>query len=332
MRIAVVGGGPAGLYFAISIRLRRPDIEVDLFERNAEGVTFGWGVVFSDQTVERLQSNDPVAAQTVAGEFAHWDDIEVHIGGECVRSSGHGFIGIGRKRLLEILTERAREVGVALNFGVEAPTDLAHWAAYDVVVAADGANSRLRDTHAEAFGVDVDTRANKFIWLGTPKLFDAFTFAFVRTEAGWVWAHAYRFGPDCSTFIVECAPDTWAALGFDRMSQVETITACERLFAERLDGAPLLSNAGHLVGSAAWLNFRRIRCEHWRHGKLILLGDAAHTAHFSIGSGTKLALEDAVKLAEVLARPGSQGREGALADYQAERELEVLKLQNSARN
>ena len=332
MRIAVIGGGPAGLYFAISTRLLRPDIEVELFERNAEGVTFGWGVVFSDQTVERLQSNDPVSARTIADEFAHWDDIEVHIGGECVRSSGHGFIGIGRKRLLEILTARARELGVALNFGVEAPTNLAHWAAYDVVAAADGANSRLRDGHVEAFGVDIDTRANKFMWLGTPKVFDAFTFAFVQTEAGLVWAHAYRFAPDCSTFIVECASDTWAKLGFDTMSQADTIATCERLFAERLDGAPLLSNASHLVGSAAWLNFRRIRCERWHHDKLILLGDAAHTAHFSIGSGTKLALEDAVKLAEVLARPGSADREAALADYQAERELEVLKLQNSARN
>jgi anthraniloyl-CoA monooxygenase len=332
MKVAVVGGGPAGLYFAISLKLRRPDAEVDLFERNAEGVTFGWGVVFSDQTVERLEANDAASAATITGEFAHWDDIEVHFGGECTRSSGHGFIGIGRKRLLEILAGRARELGVRLHFEHDASVDLADWRDFDLVVAADGINSRFREAHSHALGVDIDTRANRFIWLGTPKRFDAFTFAFEKTEAGWIWAHAYRFAPDCSTFIVECAPDTWEALGFANRDQSTTIAACERIFAKYLDGQPLLSNAAHLVGSAAWLQFRRVQCERWHDGKLILLGDAAHTAHFSIGSGTKLALEDAIKLADVLARGDTRGLERALAEYQAERELEVLKLQNSARN
>ena len=326
MKIAVVGGGPAGLYFAISLKLRRPEATIDLFERNAEGETFGWGVVFSDQTVERLMANDPVSGQVIADEFAHWDDIEVHFGGECTRSSGHGFIGIGRKRLLQILGDRARTLGVRLHFHREASTDLDDWQDYDLVVAADGINSRFRESRSEAFGVDIDTRSNKFIWLGTPKAFDAFTFAFEKTGAGWIWAHAYRFAPDCSTFIVECAPETWDKLGFATMDQSETIAACERIFANYLDGSPLLSNAAHLIGSAAWLNFRRIHCKRWHDGKLILLGDAAHTAHFSVGSGTKLALEDAIKLADVLARGAS------LEEYQAERELEVLKLQNSARN
>ena len=231
MRIACIGGGPAGLYFAISMKLRDPGHEIEVFERNAPGVTFGWGVVFSDQTVENLERNDPKSAQIIADEFAHWDDIDVHIKGECITSSGHGFIGIGRKRLLEILQDRARELGVTLHFNAECDPADPKWRAYDLVIAADGANSRFRDAHADAFQVDIDVRANKFVWLGTSKVFEAFTFAFEETEHGWIWAHAYRFAPDCSTFIVECSEQTWRSFGFDRMSQDESIAACEKLFA-----------------------------------------------------------------------------------------------------
>ncbi|HEU4809426.1 MAG TPA: FAD-dependent monooxygenase, partial [Sphingomicrobium sp.] len=358
MKIACIGGGPAGLYFAISMKLKDPSHEIEVFERNSPGVTFGWGVVFSDQTVENLERNDPASAKIIADEFAHWDDIDVHIKGETITSSGHGFIGIGRKRLLEILQERARELGAVLHFDAECDPADPKWKDYDLVIAADGANSRFRDGHQDAFGVDIDVRANKFVWLGTSKVFDAFTFAFEETEHGWIWAHAYRFAPDCSTFIVECSEETWRSFGFDKMSQDESIAACEKLFAKYLGGHSLQSNASHLVGSAAWLNFRRIKCDNWAVGNVILLGDAAHTAHFSIGSGTKLALEDAIKLAEVLNRvpslgakrsnPESQGwiaaspsaprndepltLQAALFEYQAERNLEVLKLQNSARN
>ena len=331
MRIACVGAGPAGLYFAISMKLREPTHEIEIFERNPPGVTFGWGVVFSDLTVDNITRNDPASAQVITREFAHWDDIDVHFRGQTVTSGGHGFIGIGRKRLLEILQERAVELGVALHFNAECDPGDPRWRGYDLVIASDGINSRFRDTQPEAFGMDVDVRANKFVWLGTSKVFDAFTFAFEETEHGWIWAHAYRFAPDCSTFIVECSQDTWARFGFDRMSQGESIAACEKLFARYLDGHSLQSNASHLVGSAAWLNFRRIKCERWSSGNVILLGDAAHTAHFSIGSGTKLALEDAIKLADVLNRK-SLSLEAALSEYQAERSLEVLKLQNSARN
>jgi anthraniloyl-CoA monooxygenase len=338
MRIACLGGGPAGLYFAISMKLRNPAHEIDLYERNRADDTFGWGVVFSDQTVENLMANDPVSGAVIRSEFAHWDDIDVHIHGARIRSSGHGFIGIGRKRLLAILQHRARELGVNLHFEHEASADLADWADYDLVIAADGANSRIRDRYEPHFGVDIQVRRNKFFWFGTHKAFDAFTFAFEKTEAGWIWAHAYRFDPvsstgqaGFSTFIVEMDPDTWAGLGFDRMDQPEAIALCETIFAEYLDGHKLMSNATHLPGPQAWLNFRRIKCDTWSYENLILLGDAAHTAHFSIGSGTKLALEDAIKLAEVLNRPGLT-REAALAEYQAERNLEVLKLQNSARN
>ena len=347
MKIACIGGGPAGLYFAISLKLRDPSHEIEIFERNAPGVTFGWGVVFSDLTVDNITRNDPASAKAITEEFAHWDDIDVHFRGETITSGGHGFIGIGRKRMLEILQGRARELGVALHFNTECDPADPKWRQYDLVIASDGANSRFRDAESEAFGVDVDVRANKFVWLGTSKVFDAFMFAFEETEHGWIWAHAYRFAPDCSTFIVECAEDTWRNLGFDKMSQDESIAACEKLFAQYLDGHSLQSNATHLVGSAAWLNFRRIKCERWSSGNVILLGDAAHTAHFSIGSGTKLALEDAIKLADVLDkssprslgegdRSKSGGRalslEAALDEYQVERSLEVLKLQNSARN
>ena len=331
MKIACVGGGPAGLYFAISMKVRDAGHEIHVFERNRPDDTFGWGVVFSDQTVENLMANDPVSGETIRGEFAHWDDIDVHIHGERIRSSGHGFIGIGRKRLLAILQTRARELGVVLHFRHEAGPDLADWADYDLVIAADGANSRIRNAHAEHFDVDIQVRRNKFFWFGTGKVFDAFTFAFEETAAGWVWAHTYRFDDDLSTFIVEMDPATWHGLGLDAMDQPAAIALCERIFARHLDGHGLMSNATHLPGPQAWLNFRRIVTGRWSHDKFVLLGDAAHTAHFSIGSGTKLALEDAIKLAEVLNRPGL-GRAQALAEYQAERNVEVLKLQNSARN
>jgi anthraniloyl-CoA monooxygenase len=330
-RILCLGGGPAGVYFAISMKLRDPGCDIEVIERNRDGDTFGWGVVFSDQTVENLMANDPVSGALIAGKFAHWDDIAVHIRGETIVSSGHGFIGIGRKTLLRILQDRARELGVKLTFETEFEVDRAAWADYDLVIAADGANSKVRSAEPDAFGVDIDVRANKFVWLGTHQIFDAFTFAFEETAHGWVWAHAYRFDENLSTFIIECSEKTWAGLGLDRMTQDETCRFGEALFAKYLGGHALMSNATHKVGSAAWLNFPRIICERWYAGNVVLIGDAAHTAHFSIGSGTKLALEDAIKLAEVLNRPGLS-RDNALAEYQAERSVEVLKLQNSARN
>jgi len=335
MRIACLGGGPAGIYFAISMKLRNPAHDVHVFERNRSGDTFGWGVVFSDQTLTNLTANDPVSAATISDSFAHWDDIEVGVSGESVMSSGHGFIGIGRKRLLQILQARARELGVTMHFETEFSADLSRFADFDLIVAADGVNSQVRTAHEDRFGVDIQVRRNKFSWLGTTKLFDAFAFLFEKTEAGWIWAHAYRFDETHSTFIVECSPETWEALGLDRMEQAESIATCERIFARYLDGHGLISNATHLRGSAAWINFRRVLCRQWSFDNVVLLGDAAHTAHFSIGSGTKLALEDAIKLAQVLDRPGLDDHSAlaaALADYQAERHVEVLKIQNSARN
>ena len=325
--VAVVGAGPGGLYLAISLKLRDPTLKVTVYERNRPDDTFGWGVVFSDQTLANLKANDPETAARIEAAFVHWDDIDVHIGGETIRSGGHGFAGIGRMRLLQILQARAAELGVELRFSTEVEDARALDA--DLVVAADGLNSRVRNAAPEVFGVDVDVRSNRYVWLGTEKAFEAFTFAFVETPHGWVWAHAYRFEPGLSTFIVECTEATWRGLGFDRMDQDQTCRAAEALFADWLDGHALMSNARHLRGSA-WLNFPRVACANWRDGKVVLLGDAAHTAHFSIGSGTKLAFEDAIRLAE--AATGGGDLDAALSAYEAERRVEVLKLQSAARN
>jgi anthraniloyl-CoA monooxygenase len=333
MKVVCLGGGPAGLYFAISMKLRDPAHDVTVLERNKAGDTFGWGVVFSDQTMDNLRANDPQGAVAIAEALAWWDDIDVHIRGETISSSGHGFSGIGRKKLLNILQDRARELGVTLVFehefelaGLDTDPLLAE---ADLIVAADGLNSKVRNAWPEAFEVDLDVRPNKYVWLGTTKAFDAFTFAFEETEAGWIWAHAYRFEEGASTFILECSEETWRGLGFDEMDAEQTCREGERLFAKYLDGHRLESNARHLRGSA-WLNFPRVLCRNWRKGKIVLLGDAAHTAHFSIGSGTKLAFEDAIKLAAVL-HSGLPFDEAMVA-YQDERQIDVLKLQSAARN
>ncbi len=338
MKVACVGGGPAGLYFAISMKLRDPSHDITVFERNRPGDTFGWGVVFSDQTMEHLQENDPVSAQAMIDELAHWDDIEVHIedGDRNVtnRSSGHGFIGIGRKRLLNILQDRARELGVKLEFEAEIEPDDAFLAQHDLVIAADGLNSKLRKRFETEFQLDLDVKRNKFVWLGTHQRFDAFNFIFKNTRFGWIWAHAYQFDKDTATFIVECEPETYDRAGFADMSQEESCRLCEEIFADHLGGHELMTNAKHIRGSA-WINFPRIICRQWSHRNIVLLGDAAHTAHFSIGSGTKLALEDAIKLAEVMNRPGigsGDALQQGLVEYQEERQLEVVKLQNAARN
>jgi anthraniloyl-CoA monooxygenase len=335
MRIACLGGGPAGLYFAIAMKLRNAAIDIHVFERNKAGDTFGWGVVFSEQTLSNLTATDPISAKTIKDSFAHWDDIAVTVGDATMTSSGHGFIGIGRKHLLQILQARAAELGVVLHYETECSSDVGDYAEFDLIIASDGVNSPVRTRYEEHFAVDIDVRRNKFMWLGTHQLFDAFAFIFEETPHGWVWAHAYRFNDDTSTFIVECSPETWAGLGFDSMEQEEAIAASETLFARHLGGHRLISNAAHLRGSANWINFRRIFCKRWSFDNVVLLGDAAHTAHFSIGSGTKLALEDAIKLADVLDRPGLDSRaelSAALAEYEEERRIAVLRIQNAARN
>ena len=340
MNIVCLGGGPAGLYFSLLMKLRDPSHIITVVERNRPFDTFGWGVVLSDQTLGNLRTADPVSAQLIGDAFNHWDDVEMFFKGRSVRSGGHGFCGIGRKKLLNILQERCLELGVSLVFEADVQDDQALAAQYnaDLVIACDGLNSRVRTRYAETYKPDVEMRDCRFVWLGTKKTFDAFTFAFEQTEHGWFAAHAYKFDADTSTFIVETPQAVWQAHGLDKMSQEDGIAFCERLFAKYLDGNPLMNNATHVRGSAIWIQFPRVVCEKWVHNEsingkqipIVLMGDAAHTAHFSIGSGTKLALEDAIELARCFTK--TLDTRDALQAYEAVRSVEVLKIQNAARN
>ncbi|TPI77264.1 bifunctional salicylyl-CoA 5-hydroxylase/oxidoreductase [Mesorhizobium sp. B2-8-9] len=330
MKVAVLGGGPAGLYFAISLKLRDAVHEVTVYERNRPDDTFGWGVVLSAETLENLTRNDPVSAVWIKKHFAYWDDIAVIHDGVRTVSSGHGFCGIGRKRLLILLQRRARELGIKMMFETDISDPKPFMETHDLVVAADGLNSKSRAAFADVFKPDIDTRKCKFVWLGTTQKFDdAFTFIFEKTEHGWVWAHAYQFDSETATFIVECSEATWAAFGFGQMTQQESIAVCERIFAKHLGGHPLMTNANHIRGSA-WINFPRVLCERWSYKNLALMGDAAASAHFSIGSGTKLALESAVALADYV--ESEPDLEAAFRKYEDARRTEVLKLQSAARN
>jgi anthraniloyl-CoA monooxygenase len=331
MHVGVIGGGPGGLYLAIQVALRDPDARIRVVERNRRGSTFGWGVVFSDGTLGRLRDADRTSYDRIAESFVHWDDIEVHYRDRVIRSSGHGFCGIARQHLLDILTERAEGLGVGIEFGHELGDETA-LAGVDLVVAADGINSTVRTRYEDHFQPDIDLRACKYIWLGTHRPFDAFTFYFAESPHGWYQAHCYPFAGGWSTFIVETTEEVWRADGLDRASGDETIAFCERLFARHLDGHRLVSNSEHLRGSAAWLNFPRVSCARWHRGNLVLLGDAAATAHFSVGSGTRLAMESAVALADRLYEPGGGSLGERLARYEEERRVEVLRLQNAARN
>ncbi|RZT04554.1 anthraniloyl-CoA monooxygenase [Duganella sp. CF402] len=332
MKILCIGGGPAGLYFALLMKKQDPSHQITVVERNRPYDTFGWGVVFSDQTLGNLAEADAPTAQAIEESFNHWDDIDVFFKGEKVTSGGHGFCGIGRKHLLNILQHRCEELGVELVFETEL-TDYAQYGA-DLVIASDGLNSRVRTRYADSYQPMIEPRRCRFVWLGTRKKFDAFTFAFKQTEHGWFQAHIYQYNADTSTFIVETPEAVWRASGLDNMSQEESIAFCERLFAEQLDGHTLMSNASHLRGSAMWITFPRIVCGKWVHwdGKVpvVLMGDAAHSAHYSIGSGTKLALEDAIELARCFGQHADAVN--ALAAYEEVRAVEVLKLQSAARN
>jgi anthraniloyl-CoA monooxygenase len=330
VKVAVLGAGPAGLYFSISMKLRNPAHEVTVFERNKPDDTFGWGVVLSAETLDNLRANDPVSAAWIREHFAYWDDIAVFHRGVRTVSTGHGFCGIGRKRLLLVLQRRASELGVKLVFETEISDPKPYMAAHDLVIAADGLNSRSRTCFAEAFKPDIDVRKCKFVWLGTQQKFgDAFTFVFEQTEHGWIWAHAYQFEPETATFIVECSEQTWRNFGFGDMTREQSIATCERIFAKYLGGHRLMSNANHLRGSA-WINFPRVLCERWSHKNLALMGDAAASAHFSVGSGTKLALESAVALADYV--HSEPDLESAFKKYENARRTEVLRLQSAARN
>jgi anthraniloyl-CoA monooxygenase len=331
MRIVCLGGGPAGLYFSILVKKANPSWDITVIERNRPNDTFGWGIVFSDKTMDGFRTIDEETHREITRAFRHWDDIDVFFKGDKITSGGHGFCGIARIKLLQILQRRAVALGVKLKFQTEVADPDDYAAQFDLVIASDGASSVTRRKYEQIFKPNIQTRKNRFIWLGSRRKLDAFTFDFKESEWGWFNLHAYRFDDEWSTFIVETPERNWLAAGIDKMEQEESIALCEKLFAQRLEGNHLISNAKHLRGSAIWLKFNRILCEKWFHKNIVLIGDAAHTAHFSIGSGTKLAMEDAIALARVLSTHSGNVPD-ALQRYQEEREIEALKLQSAARN
>ena len=302
MRVACVGGGPAGLYFSILMKRSDPDHDITVFERNPAGSTYGWGVTYWSDLLDTLRAGDEPSARAISENSVRWSDGVAHIRGEVTTHRGDEGFSIGRQRLLDILAERATELGVRIEYGREIES-LDQLPDAELVVAGDGINSRLRRNRAEHFGTETATGRNRFIWLGTSKTFGSFTFAFVESDHGWIWCYAYRFSGDLSTFIVECSPETWAGLGFDTLGEDGTTALLEQLFARQLDGHPLISRPDG-GAAASWLSFGTMTNRRWYHDNLVLLGDAAHTTHYSIGAGTKLALEDAVGLAAALRRHG----------------------------
>jgi anthraniloyl-CoA monooxygenase len=336
MKIVCIGGGPAGLYFGLLMKKLGAHHDITVVERNRPYDTFGWGVVFSDATMDNMRAWDTETADAIEASFAHWDDIELQFKGRTIRSGGHGFVGIGRKKLLNILQARCEAMGVKLVFETEADSD-ADYPDADLVIASDGINSRIRSKYASVFKPDIVTRPNRFIWLGTKKVYEPFTFLFEKTEHGWFQAHIYQFDDSTSTFIVECPEHVWLAHGLDKADPEQSVAFCEKLFAANLQGEKLMTNARHLRGSA-WINFQRVKCEQWSHfngnSHVVLMGDAVHTAHFAIGSGTKLALEDAIELTRQFKLHGDRAEHipDVLAKYQQERAIDVIRLQNAAWN
>lgn len=332
MRIACVGGGPAGLYLAILVKKVRPDFEVTVFERNDPGDAYGFGVVFSEETLDHFEEADPESFLELTKAFREWGDIEVrHFSGERIVSGGHGFAAAGRKELLRLLSRRAGELEADLRFSTEI-RELSDLADFDLVVGADGANSMVRSALADRLRPSVDLRVNKYVWFGTEKVFERFHFIFLDTPAGLVWAHIYPYSEEGSTFIVEMAPDTWRGLGFDQtedevfppgVNDEHARRECEALFAEHLDGHGLIGN------NSKWLQFPTIECERWHEGNVVLLGDAVHTAHFSVGSGTKLAMEDAITLSGLLVSGHPLAE--ALETYEEIRRPEVESVQRAAK-
>ncbi|MCG8423646.1 MAG: FAD-dependent monooxygenase [Proteobacteria bacterium] len=330
MNIVCIGGGPAGLYFGILMKKADPAHDITVIERNRADDTFGFGVVFSDATLGNLAEADLASYAAISGQFAHWDDIDTHIGGRVLRSTGHGFCGLERKTLLEILQRRCKELGVRLHFETDV-ADVAEFADADLIVAADGVASRVRDSLSEYFEPDIDVRPNKFVWLGTTFPFGAFTFYFKESEHGLFRVHAYRYQDSGSTFIVECTGDTWRRAGLEAVSEDDSIAYLENVFESELDGHHLIKNR------SIWRSFPTIRNKRWHHGNVVLVGDAAHTAHFSIGSGTKLAMEDCIHLASALdsalagrARLSPDELTAALSEYEASRRPVVESLQRAA--
>ncbi|MHC4513115.1 MAG: bifunctional salicylyl-CoA 5-hydroxylase/oxidoreductase [Planctomycetota bacterium] len=327
MRIASVGAGPGGLFFSILMKKAFPDTDIEVFERNRADDTFGWGVVFSDETLSNIEEADPESFARVRANFRYWQDIETNYRGTCVTSTGHGFCGLSRKTLLMILQERCRELSVRLNFQVEIPPgDLQQrFADADLILAADGVNSWIRERYQEHFKPSLDWRKCKFAWFGTTKHLDAFTFIFKETDAGLFQVHAYPFEENLSTWIVECREEVWQKAGLDKATEEQSLAFCQELFADFLDGEKLLADR------SLWRTFPTVRNETWHHDNIVLLGDSAHTAHFSIGSGTKLAMEDAIALRDAFVEHGiTKDVSKVLQAYEDARYVEVIKTQKAA--
>ena len=322
MRIAVLGGGPGGLYFAYLWKRRHPEAQVDLFEQNPAGATWGFGVVFSDQALEFLRADDPETVDAISPHMESWTNITLNLRGESVEIDGIGFSAIGRLALLNLLQARAHAAGVTIRYGTQVQS-LDQLSGYDLIVAADGLNSLVRRGFEGDFGTSLSYSSNKFAWYGTTKRFDTLSQTFVATDRGSFNAHHYRYAPDMSTFLVECDRATWQAYGFADKSIEESQAICEQVFAATLDGHRLISNR------SVWRNFPWIWNEHWSFGNMVLLGDALHTAHFSIGSGTRLAIEDAIALTKAL--EAERDLRAGLDRYQAERKPIVQKLVRAAR-
>ena len=323
MRIAVVGGGPAGIYFSILAAKAWPKVEIDVFERNRADDTFGFGVVFSDETLDTFEKYDRESYQAIADNFAYWDDIEIHFKGGLHRIGGNGFCGCARTALLTLLHDRARSLGVKLHFETEFDPSLASQKGYDLIVAADGSNSRIRETHRDHFGTEIDYRPNKFAWMGSTRSFDAFAFFFKETEYGIFIAHCYQYEPGRSTWVMEVQPETFKKAGLAKLSEEESARFLEKIFAEELAGHKLMTNR------SMWRNFPRISNERWVMNNVVLLGDAKATAHFSIGSGTKLAMEDAIALYEALDKTRLDVP-AALKHFETSRREDVEKTQHAA--
>ncbi len=322
MKINIIGGGPAGLYFALLMKKSDPAHEIVVWERNAPDDTFGWGVVFSDKTLSYLKENDEETHQNITDRFAMWDNVDVIHRGQKMTIRGNRFSGIARIELLNILQTRCRELDVDLRFHTEV-SDIESLAQdCDLLVGADGINSTVRQAYKESFEPDLSLRSNKYIWYGTRQLFHGLTLTFRESEAGVFAAHSYKFNRTTSTFIVECDPQTWESAGFAAMSEDETREYLEKVFADDLQGHELLSN------NSKWINFVNVRNHHWSHQNVVLLGDALHTAHFSIGSGTKLALEDAIALYKCFQAFGDV-RE-ALAEFERVRKPVIEAYQEAA--
>lgn len=323
MRIAVVGGGPAGVYFSILAAKAWPKVEIDVFERNRADDTFGFGVVFSDETLDTFEKADRESYQAIADNFAYWDDIEIHFKESLHRIGGNGFCGCARTTLLKLLHDRARALGVKLHFESEVDPSLAGLKGYDLIVAADGANSRIRELRRAHFGTEIDYRPNKFAWMGSTRSFDAFTFFFKETEYGIFIAHCYQYEPGRSTWVMEVQPETFERAGLAKLSEEESARFLEKIFADELAGHKLMTNR------SMWRNFPRIANERWVMNNVVLLGDAKATAHFSIGSGTKLAMEDAIALFQSLEK-SRLDVSAALKHFETSRREDVEKTQHAA--